>query len=149
LPVFALHTVLKSGREPEYVAVHETIPAGVAAALRTHGVHDWRIWRDGRHVFHLVDVDDYAAMREGLRDLPDNVAWQETVGPMFDVPDSYAGGDDGIAFLWSLAGQLGGEEGWLFPRVPGDSDGYQGKHPPTSDSFPGYPAKLPPDGEGN
>jgi len=141
LPVIALHTVLKPGREQEYDAVHQTIPAGVAAALRTHGVHDWRIWRDGRHVFHVVDVDDYAAMREGLRDLPDNVAWQDTVGPMFDVPDSYAGDDDGIAFLWSLVGQLGGEEGRQDPRISGETDGCQALQPLTSDSFPGYPGK--------
>lgn len=37
MPQIALHTVL----------------------LREHGVHDWRIWRSGRDVFHLVDVEDY------------------------------------------------------------------------------------------
>ena len=106
MPVIALHTVLKDGREADYDAVHAVVPDALAAALGEYGVLDWRIWRDGRHVFHLVDVEDYQAMRAGLRDLPVNVAWQETVGPMFDVPDSYAGGDDGLPLLWSLADQL-------------------------------------------
>ena len=65
----------------------------MAHALREHGVSDWRIWRDGRHVFHLVEVDDYQAMRAALRDHPANVAWQEPVGPLFDVPDNYGDAD--------------------------------------------------------
>jgi len=102
----ALHTVLKEGSESTYDELHRAIPTEVAALLREHGVHDWRIWRDGRHVFHLVDVKDYHAMRRALRDHPDNVSWQETVGPLFDRADSYAGDDTGLPFLWSLATQV-------------------------------------------
>jgi L-rhamnose mutarotase len=107
----ALHTVLKPGREPEYDALHRTIPTEVAAALREHGVDDWRIWRHGPHVFHVVEVADYQAMREGLRDHPANVAWQAAVAPLFDVPDSYEGDESGIDFLWSLAVQVADEGG--------------------------------------
>lgn len=107
----ALHTVLKAGHEHLYDAVHRQVPQEVLTALRRHGVNDWRIWRDGRHVFHLVDVDDYQAMRKGLRDLPANIAWQQTVGPLFDQPDSYDGNDSGIDFLWSLTGQLSSNPG--------------------------------------
>ncbi|HST86335.1 MAG TPA: L-rhamnose mutarotase [Kineosporiaceae bacterium] len=102
----ALHTVLRPGREEEYDALHRAIPGEVARVLREHGVSDWRIWRDGQHVFHLVEVTDYQAMRDGLRDDPANLAWQAAVGPLFEVPDSYAGDDSGIGFLWSLADQL-------------------------------------------
>jgi L-rhamnose mutarotase len=107
VPTVALHTVLKPGHENDYDALHRTIPADVAVALREHGVSDWRIWRDGQHVFHLVEVDDYQAMRDGLRDQQANLAWQAAVGPLFEVPDSYAGDDSGIGYLWSLADQLG------------------------------------------
>jgi L-rhamnose mutarotase len=103
----ALHTVLKAGREPDYDAVHAVIPPTLAAKLRAAGVRDWRIWRDGRHVFHLVSVGDYSAMREALRDDPDNLAWQATVAPFFDQADSYEGTDSGIRQLWTLANQLG------------------------------------------
>lgn len=102
----ALHTVLRPGHEAEYDALHRTIPGDVARALREHGVSDWRIWRDGQHVFHLVEVTDYQAMRDGLRDDPANLAWQAAVGPLFEVPDSYAGDDSGIGFIWSLVDQL-------------------------------------------
>jgi L-rhamnose mutarotase len=105
VPTVALHTVLRPGHEDEYDALHRAIPGDVARALREHGVSDWRIWRDGQHVFHLVEVADYQAMRDGLRDDPANLAWQAAVGPLFEVPDSYAGDDSGIGFLWSLADQ--------------------------------------------
>ncbi|NIJ13364.1 L-rhamnose mutarotase [Saccharomonospora amisosensis] len=107
MPQIVLHTVLKPGRELDYEALHATIPSDVAAALAEHGVRDWRIWRDGRHLFHLIDVADYRAMRAALRDHPGNVRWQATVGPLHEKADDYSGGDDGIALLWSLAEQLG------------------------------------------
>lgn len=106
MPQIALHTVLAPGREEDYEAVHETIPVDVAAALAEHGVRDWRIWRDGRHVFHLVDVRDYRAMRHALRDHPANLRWQQTVAPMHERADDYSGDDDGVPLLWSLAEQL-------------------------------------------
>jgi L-rhamnose mutarotase len=106
VPQIALHTVLKPGRETDYDAVHRTIPAELATALVDNGVSDWRIWRAGQHVFHLVDVDDYHAMRAGLRDLPVNVAWQEQIAPLFEVADDYSGDDDGLPFVWSLTDQI-------------------------------------------
>ena len=106
VPQIALHTVLKPGHETDYDAVHRSIPAELATALIENGVSDWRIWRDGRHVFHLVDLRDYRAMRANLRDLPANVAWQERIAPLFDVADDYAGDDDGLPMVWSLSGQI-------------------------------------------
>jgi L-rhamnose mutarotase len=44
-----------------------------------------------------------------LRDDPDNLAWQTTVGPFFDRADSYEGDDSGLHRLWTLADQLGPE----------------------------------------
>ena len=106
MDTIALHTVLRAGRERAYDDIHRTIPGDVAVALRTHGVRNWRIWRDGRDVFHLVEVDDYAAMRVALRDLPANIRWQAAVSPFFDRPDDYAGNDPVAGRLWSLAEQL-------------------------------------------
>jgi L-rhamnose mutarotase len=111
VPQIALHTVLKPGRENDYDAVHRSIPAELAAALVDNGVSDWRIWRDGQHVFHLVDVRDYHAMRAGLRYLPANVVWQEQIAPLFETADDYAGGDEGLPFVWSLRGQITATKG--------------------------------------
>lgn len=101
----ALHTQIKPGREADYETLHETVPPHLADALTAAGVRDWRIWRDGVHLFHLVDVDDYQVMRRALADHPANVAWQAQVNPLLDQPDDYSGNDNGIGFVWSLAAQ--------------------------------------------
>jgi L-rhamnose mutarotase len=103
----ALHTRLKEGAAEAYDLLHARVPDDLAAALREAGVRDWRIWRAGLDVFHLVDVEDYAAMRAHLRDHPANLAWQARVTPLQSLPDDYSGDDDGLPRVWSLSGQLG------------------------------------------
>jgi L-rhamnose mutarotase len=102
----ALHAQLRAGAEAEYERRHATVPSDLVTALRSAGVLDWRIWRNGTHLFHRVDVDDYHAMRDHLRDHPANVTWQAQVGPLHDVPDDYSGADDGVRLSWSLAEQI-------------------------------------------
>ena len=104
----ALHTELRAEAVEAYDRLHEAIPDALLAAITAAGVRDWRIWRDGVHLFHLVDVDDYRAMRHALRDDPANVAWQATMVPLQSVPDDYSGSDDGLRLVWSLAAQLHG-----------------------------------------
>lgn len=99
----ALHTRLKPGREADYDRIHAEIPADLGVALREAGVSNWRIWRDGLDLFHLVECADYAAMRHALRDHPANVAWQERMSELLDVEDDYSGNDSGITPVWSLS----------------------------------------------
>ena len=106
MPEIALHTRLRPDSVDEYERLHARVPADLVTALRSAGVRDWRIWRDGTHLFHLVDVVDYHAMRAFLRDHPANMTWQAQVGPLHDVPDDYSGADDGVRLLWSFAEQL-------------------------------------------
>jgi L-rhamnose mutarotase len=98
----ALHTRLKAGKEEEYETVHAVIPEDLDAALREAGVHSWRIWRDGRDLFHLVEVDDYHAMRAALRDHPANVPWQARMASLLEVEDDYSGQDSGLRRVWEL-----------------------------------------------
>ncbi|MCH7230901.1 L-rhamnose mutarotase [Glycomyces sp. L485] len=98
----ALHTRLKVGREADYDRIHATIPAELDTALREAGVKRWRIWRHGRDLFHLVDVEDYQAMRHALRDHPANVPWQERMAELLEVPDDYSGADRGLPLVWEL-----------------------------------------------
>jgi L-rhamnose mutarotase len=79
--------------------------------LREAGVRDWRIWRDGLDVFHLVDVEDYRAMRAVLRKNPANLAWQARVSGLQSLPDDYSGEDDGLPPVWSLSAQLADSTG--------------------------------------
>jgi L-rhamnose mutarotase len=98
----ALHTRLKPGKEQEYEEVHAVIPEELDAALRQAGVHSWRIWRDGRDLFHLVEADDYHAMRAALRDHPANVPWQKRMASLLEVEDDYSGQDSGLRRVWEL-----------------------------------------------
>ncbi len=98
----ALHTKLKPGREADYERAHAVIPAELDTALREAGVHSWEIWRDGPDLFHLVEVEDYQAMRKALADHPANIPWQAKMAELLDVRDDYSGNDLGIKKVWEL-----------------------------------------------
>lgn len=103
-----LHTRLHAEAVEAYDRLHARVPDDLLQALVEAGVRDWRIWRDGRDVFHRVDVEDYRAMRDHLRDHPANLAWQARVTPLQSTPDDYSGDDDGMPFVWSLRAQRAG-----------------------------------------
>ncbi|MBI0298253.1 L-rhamnose mutarotase [Streptomyces sp. PRKS01-29] len=80
----ALHSVLKEGQESGYEQVHATVPEDLLAALRRAGITNWRIWRSGRHLFHLVDCEDFVAAMAALDEDPANQRWQEFIGAYVD-----------------------------------------------------------------
>lgn len=98
----ALHTRLKPGAEQDYAEAHAGIPAELVAVLKEAGVGNWRIWRSGQELFHLVEVEDYQAMRRALADHPANVPWQARMAEMLEVQDDYSGNDSGIPLVWEL-----------------------------------------------
>ncbi|MGF6835260.1 L-rhamnose mutarotase [Paenarthrobacter sp. TE4293] len=98
----ALHTKLKPGTEEAYAEAHAHIPPELVAALKAAGVNNWRIWRSGLDLFHVVDVDDYQAMRHALADHPANVPWQARMAGLLEVQDDYSGEDAGIQKVWEL-----------------------------------------------
>jgi L-rhamnose mutarotase len=98
----ALHTRLKPGREAEYEKVHAVIPRDLEVALRDAGVTSWAIFRDGLDLFHVLEVEDYQAMRHALRDHPANIPWQERMSELLAVEDDYSGGDMGLKLVWEL-----------------------------------------------
>ncbi|GAA1955025.1 L-rhamnose mutarotase [Amycolatopsis minnesotensis] len=98
----ALHTRVKPGKEAEYERVHAVIPGELDAALRESGVRSWRIWRDGLDLFHVLEVDDYPAMRRALAGHPANVPWQARMAELLDVEDDYSGTDSGLSLVWEL-----------------------------------------------
>lgn len=98
----ALHTRLRPGREADYERIHATVPDALDARLRDVGVRGWSIWRSGRDLFHLVEVEDYAAMRHALADDPVNIAWQGRMADLLEVEDDYSGDDHGLPLVWTL-----------------------------------------------
>jgi L-rhamnose mutarotase len=102
----ALHSVLRAGCEEAYDAAHARIPDDLIAAHRRVGIHDWQIWRSGRHLFHLVECDDFAAAIDGLRDDPANERWQRTIGGYVDRFESTPAGDWQLPLVWRMRDQL-------------------------------------------
>ena len=84
-----LHTRLAEGMEEAYEQTHRAIPAALDALLRSSGVHAWRIYREGRDLFHYVEVDDYAAFLRATADHPVNVAWQHRMAAFLEVVHDY------------------------------------------------------------
>ena len=101
----ALHTRIAEGHGADYDREHARIPDELDASLRRAGVHAWRIWRDGRDIFHVVEVEDYSAMRRMLAEDPANQRWQEHINEFLEVVDDYGGEDPGIRPVWSLSSQ--------------------------------------------
>jgi L-rhamnose mutarotase len=98
----ALHTRLKAGKEADYDRIHAVIPAELDVAPREAGVTSWRIWRSGRDLFHVVEVQDYALMRERLREHPANVPWQARMAELLEVDDDYSGSTPDVKQVWEL-----------------------------------------------
>lgn len=99
----ALHTRLRAGKEEEYGRVHATIPAELDALLRANGVHAWRIYRNGRDLFHFVEVDDYDAFLAAVANHPVNVAWQKRMAELLEVVHDYnAAESNSLPLVWEL-----------------------------------------------
>ncbi|MBZ3901569.1 MULTISPECIES: L-rhamnose mutarotase [Streptomyces] len=100
----ALHTKVRADRVEEYEAAHREVPEELTTAIRAAGVSAWTIWRSGTDLFHLLEVEDYAAMIAELEKLPVNIAWQARMADLLDVVHDYSaeGSDAGLPVVWEL-----------------------------------------------
>ncbi|MBB5083492.1 L-rhamnose mutarotase [Nonomuraea endophytica] len=96
----ALRSRLKPGAEQLYDREHAAIPAELEAAMREHGVRSWRIWREGLDLFHLVEVEDYAAFQAAMKDHPADRAWQEKMNRLLDGDFDKDSG--GLRLVWEM-----------------------------------------------
>lgn len=98
-----LHTRLRPGMEEAYERVHADIPAELDELLRSSGVHGWRIYREGRDLFHYVEVHDYAAFLRATADHPVNVAWQQRMAEFLEVVHDYRSAETNMLRpVWEL-----------------------------------------------
>jgi L-rhamnose mutarotase len=102
----ALHSVLRAGRAADYDVVHARIPDELIEAHRRAGIRDWRIWRSGHDLFHLVECDDFAAALEQLEREPANERWQELIGEYVDHFELGPGGGPELPLVWRMRDQL-------------------------------------------
>lgn len=98
--------MLHAGRERDYDAVHATIPDDVVDANRRAGITDWRIWRSGRNLFHLVECDDLAAAFAQLESDPVNERWQAFIGDYVEGLVSEDPDEPALPLVWRMRDQL-------------------------------------------
>ena len=105
--VTARRTTLRPGRERDYERVHARIPEAVATALRSAGVLRWTIWRDGSHLFHVIETRaGYPAMLAALAPMgPLDPAWDELIGSMLEPGEA---SDVVLPGVWTLDGSTQG-----------------------------------------
>lgn len=99
MAVVALHTRLLPDKEAEYDRVHAVVPDPLDREIRASGVTAWHIWRHGLDLFHVIEVDDFAAMEAHMDGLPVSVEWSRLIHPLLDLPASRSGPLD---LVWSL-----------------------------------------------
>jgi len=87
---FSFPTYLRPGREEDYERFHHAIPADLDRAMRDAGVLNWRIYRNGLTLTHVVEARDEHAMRARLDVDPINRRWQEEVAPFLASADDPA-----------------------------------------------------------
>src|SRR5262245_31532760 len=102
----ALHSVLRRGREEGYDATHERIPEDLIEAHRRAGIQDWRIWRSGHDLFHLVECDDFGAAMRSLESEPANRRWQAVLGDYVDHFRVTPSGTLPLPLVWRMRDQI-------------------------------------------
>lgn len=76
---------LRSGADPvEYKRRHDEIWPEMLAALRSAGLHNYSIFRDGSTLFAYVDVEDLERMKATLANDPVNARWQAYMRDMIE-----------------------------------------------------------------
>ncbi|MFI1166111.1 L-rhamnose mutarotase [Streptomyces sp. NPDC020801] len=100
----ALHTKVRADRVAEYEAAHREVPKELTDAIRAAGVSEWTIWRSGTELFHMLEVEDYAAMVSQLEKLPVNITWQARMAGLLDVVHDYSA--DGVGALLPVVWRL-------------------------------------------
>lgn len=99
-----LHTRLKPGMEEAYDAAHTAVWPELLAAQRELGIKRWLIFRDGLHIFHSIECEDYDRAIAELARLPVNQRWQAEMAQYTQVAHDYSGASSDRLLLIFNAG---------------------------------------------
>ena len=84
---FVLH--VRPERIDDYVAAHAQVWPEMLDALRSAGIHNYTIFRDGNSVFGYFEADDLDAAAAHLATLEVSTRWQDAMAELLEgrVPD--------------------------------------------------------------
>ena len=109
----ALHSTIRAGAIEDYRARHAQVPDELRALFDRAGIRDWRIWRSGDRLFHVVECEDFEQSMDVVDPDPANERWQADIGRFVDQffgPDG-APGFEPLEEVWSLEEQRQAERG--------------------------------------
>jgi L-rhamnose mutarotase len=98
-----LHTRLKPGAEDRYEEYHRAVWPEVVDAIRRAGITKYVIYRDGLHLFHHIECEDYdRAIAEIAKD-PTSMRWEAEITTMMAVTHDFSGqSSDRMHKIWEL-----------------------------------------------
>jgi len=96
----AIHTRLKPEGIAGYEHAHDNIPPAIPKLLRAGGCTEWTIWRNGVDLFHLVECEDWEALKAFMAEQEADHAWQAQVGAFRDF--TLVGGDEPMPVIFEL-----------------------------------------------
>ena len=85
---FVLH--VRPERVDDYVAAHRDVWPEMLDALRSAGIRNYTIFRDGNQVFGYFEADDLQAAGRFLAEQPVCTRWQDAMADLLEerVPDA-------------------------------------------------------------
>lgn len=107
MDIVALYTRLLPGKEEAYEQVHAVVPAELVADLRARGVSEWRIWRRGSDLFHVVHAADFRGFAASVATNAVAEGWDEAMAEFLEVGNDLSNPDGNLLReVWSLSNQL-------------------------------------------
>lgn len=104
MEIVALFTRLRPGKELEYEEAHRVIPAELAEDLRARGVSEWRIFRHGRDLFHVVHAEDYRAFAASAPTNATAAGWADRMAEFLEVGNNMDDPDQNLLRpVWALS----------------------------------------------
>jgi L-rhamnose mutarotase len=96
---------VQPGKGEEYVRRHATIWPQLADRLRAAGVTNFTIYLHGELVFGHLEVANFGALAEQLRDDPVSIAWETEMAELLEYPklDADTGWPERLTLVWDLA----------------------------------------------
>ena len=81
---------VRPDRIDEYLEAHQNVWPEMLEALRSAGIRNYSIFRDGNQMFGYFEADDLDAAGRRLADQPINSQWQDAMAELLDerVPDA-------------------------------------------------------------
>ncbi|MBB5803381.1 L-rhamnose mutarotase [Saccharothrix ecbatanensis] len=106
MDVVVIRTKLREGKELAYEEAHRVLPGEVRGDLVARGIRDWKIFRDGRDLIHVITAEpSFEAFRATPSADPEiGVRHHERMSPYLEPDQGSSSGP--MKLVWDLDAEL-------------------------------------------